>query len=173
MLKVKFKKLHPSARLMDCAKFGDAGHDIGFVNESQKGELSGSIDEYGNLCYYTGISIEMPEINLPFMRMQCFAFLKSSFSKKSLTLTNGVGLIDFGYRGEITFKLKPAFSFEDIADFTEISFISTRKKFLEGEFIGQLVFIPVFDIELEEVIVLSESERGVMGFGEATNERVL
>ena len=38
--------------------------------------------------------------------MQCFAFMKSSIHRKSLMLTNAVGIVDFGYRGEITFKFK-------------------------------------------------------------------
>jgi len=163
---VKYKKIHPDSRLMDCAKLGDAGHDIGFVSHSIDGKESGHIDEYGNLVYYTGISLQMPSLSKYIenagLRMQCFGFVKSSIHKKSLMLTNGVGVIDFGYRGEITFKFKPTAFFGE----SQPSY-----KFANDEFVGQLVFIPVFDVGLLEVESLDETDRGARGYGDATSER--
>jgi dUTP diphosphatase len=139
-VKVKFKKLHPLAVIPTYAKNGDAGLDltaidmVHFINEN--------IIEYS-----TGLSIEIPGgyVGLVFSR--------SSIWSKDLILSNSVGVIDSGYRGEIKFK------------FHKYKLMQYSKIYAIGDRIGQLLIIPYPQIELEEVNELSESERGTGGFG--------
>lgn len=93
--------------------------------------------------YKTGIAIEIPPGYVGLI------FPRSSISNYELLLTNSVGVIDSNYRGEVIFKFKR---------FGE-SIYSI------GERIGQLIIIPYPNIELEQVEELSDSERGIGGFG--------
>lgn len=92
-LKVKIKRLSSNSVIPKYAKAGDAGLDLTAV--------SMKIDEYGNICYGTGLAFEIPEgcVGLVFPR--------SSNCQKGLMLTNCVGVIDSGYRGEVSFKFRP------------------------------------------------------------------
>ena len=154
-MKVKIKKLHPNAVIPAYAKTGDAGMDLTAV--------SMKIDEYGNICYGTGLAFEIPEgyVGLVFPR--------SSNCKKGVILTNCVGVIDSGYRGEVSFKFKPltdqAFVvFEHDGDY---AFCKTRNAsmFKVGERVGQIIIMPYPQIEFEEVEELSQTERGTKGYG--------
>lgn len=136
-MKVKIKKLHPDAVIPTYAKSGDAGLDLTAV--------SIHFDDKFNSCYGTGISIEIPKgyVGLVFPR--------SSISKKNLLLSNSVGVIDSGYRGEIKMKFKPT--------------IHSSVKYRKGDRIGQLIILPYPQIEFQETEELSETERGVGGYG--------
>lgn len=158
-MKVKIKKLHPNAVIPAYAKTGDAGMDLTAV--------SMQIDEYGNICYGTGLAFEIPEgyVGLVFPR--------SSNCKKDIILTNCVGVIDSGYRGEVSFKFKPltdqAFVvFEKEGDY---AFCKTKNAtmFKVGERVGQIIIMPYPQIEFEEVQELSETERGTQGYGSSGN----
>ena len=87
MLVVNFKKLHPSAISPCYAKQGDAGMDLTATSLIS--------EESFKIVYGTGIAVEIPEgyVGLVFPR--------SSIRKYDLSLTNSVGVIDSGYRGEI------------------------------------------------------------------------
>lgn len=154
-MKVRIKKLFPEAVIPSYAKEGDAGMDLTAV--------SMKIDEYGNICYGTGLAFEIPEgyVGLVFPR--------SSNCKKDIILTNCVGVIDSGYRGEVSLKFKPltdqAFVvFEKEGDY---AFWKTKNAtmFKVGERVGQIIIMPYPKIEFEEVDELSETERGVGGYG--------
>lgn len=134
-VKVKIKRLHPDSVLPTYAQDGDAGLDLTAT--------SMNYDDYGNAVYGTGLAIEIPEGYVGYI------FPRSSISKKTLTLTNSVGVIDSNYRGEIMFKFK----------FSNISIYSI------GDRIGQLIIMPIPSIELEEVDELSDTNRGTGGFG--------
>ena len=167
-MKVKIKKLHPDAVIPAYAKPGDAGMDLTAV--------SIKIDEYGNICYGTGLAFEIPEgyVGLVFPR--------SSNCKKGVILTNCVGVIDSGYRGEVSFKFRPLdFKVSEILDYetkrrwqTELeayderyglSYPGNNSTFKVGDRIGQIIIMPYPQIEFEEVEELSETERGVKGYG--------
>ena len=77
---VKIKKLHPNSVIPNYAKPGDAGMDLNAVSKF--------FDEFGNICYGTGLAFEIPEgyVGLIFPRSSC--------SKKQLVLANAVGVID-------------------------------------------------------------------------------
>lgn len=137
---IRIKRLHADAVIPRYAKEGDAGMDLTATSKYY--------DTDGNVCYGTGLAFEIPSgyVGLVFPR--------SSICKKSLLLSNAVGVIDSGYRGEVSFKFKPC----DVAseDFTEYEV---------GDRIGQIIIIPHPIIELVEVPELSETERGTSGYG--------
>ena len=128
---------------------------------------SKSIDEMCNTVYGTGIAVEIPEgyVGLVFPR--------SSNSKKTLWLTNHVGVIDSGYRGEITFKFRSTLMLQN----TLANCIRTLFKrpmsfgylnvndYKIGDKIGQLIIMPYPKIEFEEVEFLFPGDRGVKGYG--------
>jgi len=154
-MELKYKKLHPDAFLKDASMPGDAGRDISFV--------SAELDKHGNICYYTGIAIELPEFQQPFTVFAA-GLMKSSGSKHSLILANAMGVIDFGYRGEIIFKFKPVLSFDSDG---EISF-KPKRKFKKGEAVGQLIVMLALDVKPVKVDKLSSTERESKGYGQAS-----
>lgn len=141
-LKIKFKKLAPNAVTPTYGNTGDACMDL---------TASSAYIEKGLLVCGTGIAFDIPE------GYQGLIFQRSSVCKKNLILSNAVGVLDSGYKGEIFFK----FRILDKANMGEVYHIGDR--------IGQIMFIPVPVIELEEVNELSESERGEGGFGSTGN----
>ena len=82
-------------------------------------------------------------------------FPRSSIFKTDLRLSNCVGVVDSGYRGEIKF----------VFDLAAGPIIDLATCYKPGDRIGQLVIMPYPYIEPEEVIELTNSERGVLGFG--------
>ena len=153
-MKVKIKKLHPDAVIPAYAKPGDAGMDLTAV--------SISVDEHGNICYGTGLAFEIPEgyVGLVFPR--------SSNCKKGVILTNCVGVVDSGYRGEVSFKFRPLMDrVKDIREngTFEYKFGLHRDSYKLGDRIGQIIIMPYPQIEFEEVQELSQTERGTEGYG--------
>jgi len=169
-MKVKIKRLSENSVIPKYAKPGDAGLDLTAtsVKEAEKGYL-----EYG-----TGLSIEIPEGYVGLI------FPRSSISEKELYLSNSVGVIDSGYRGEIRFRF--SFDFErwdspenpierDIYKYYESAedecLKITTDAFIYGvgDRIGQLIILPYPKIEFIED-ELSETERGTGGFGSTNKE---
>ena len=153
-MKVKIKKLHKDAVIPRYAKAGDAGMDLTAV--------SMNIDKHGNICYGTGLAFEIPEgyVGLVFPR--------SSNCKKDLVLTNSVGVIDSGYRGEVSFKFRPHIESASCAHTNgqfEISSWFNTEAYKVRDRIGQIIIMPYPSIEFEEVEELSETERGAGGYG--------
>lgn len=139
-MEVKFKKLDPNAIIPAYAKDGDAGLDftsLGFKYDHAT----------KNFVHNTGIAVEIPKgfVGLIFPR--------SSISKKNMLLTNHVGVIDSGYRGEIKFAFK------------EIPVDAENNIYRGGEKIGQMIIMPIPFIELVETSELSDTDRGVGGYG--------
>jgi dUTP pyrophosphatase len=145
-MKIKFQKLHPDAVTPTYAKQGDAGLDLTVVGF----QVTPSY-----ISYKTGLAFEIPEGYVGLL------FPRSSNSKKQLLLTNSVGVVDSGYRGEIEFRFKLVGNGvipEGDLDVYEI-----------GDKVGQLVILPYPQIELQEENNLSDSERGTGGFGSTGN----
>jgi dUTP pyrophosphatase len=136
-MKVNIKKLNESAQIPSYAKPGDAGLDLTATSRTKAGT---------NTIYGTGLSIEIPEGYVGLL------FPRSSLSNYDLLLTNHVGVVDSGYRGEILFKFKQVGA-------------HLPRVYEVGDRIGQLLIIPHPKIELIEVKDLSESERGTSGYG--------
>ena len=120
----------------------DAGLDLTATRLTQEVDASGKLI----LVYHTDIAVEIPEGYVGLL------FMKSSVYNRSLTLTNAVGVIDSGYRGEIISK------FKIITD-------AIPSVYQPGEKFAQLVIIPVALDETEFVDELSNTERGEGGFG--------
>jgi dUTP pyrophosphatase len=138
---VKLKKLSPDATIPTYAKDGDAGMDMvatKIINEN-----------LGSITYGTDIVIEIPKgfVGLIFPR--------SSIRKTNLQLSNSVGVVDSGYRGEIQ------------ATFNKIQGIDNveRDTYKVGDKICQLMIIPHPHVDFVEVNELTNTERGEGGFG--------
>ena len=145
-MKVSFKKLSPNAITPSYAKDGDAGLDISAITYTIN-------KEHSFIEYHTGLAFEIPEGYVGLL------FPRSSVSKKDVSLANCVGVVDSGYRGEITFRYK----------FDSDSYFANVKRYQDGDRVGQLVIIPYPEIELQEVKHLTTSSRGVGGYGSTGN----
>lgn len=138
-LKCGIKLIHPNAQIPVYSKFGDGGMDLQATTVS--------VDEIKNqITYGTGISVEIP---IGFVGL---VYPRSSIRKTKLTLTNSVGVIDSGYRGEIM----ATFNYSNSGS-TEIYDVGDR--------ICQLMILPYPKIEFIVTDKLSKSERGDGGFG--------
>ena len=147
-MQVKIKKLVKEAVIPRYAKPGDAGMDLTAV--------SMTFDDDGCAVYGTGLAFEIPKgyVGLVFPR--------SSNAKKDMLLSNSVGVIDSGYRGEVMLKFKPSMLF-----FNEqpTRAYSAHHWWEIGDRIGQIIIIPYPQIEFVEADELSETERGTGGYG--------
>ena len=151
MVNVKIKKLHEDAVIPSYAKDGDAGMDMTAISDP---EVVAVDNEYCYVNYKTGIAVEIPEGYVGLI------FPRSSISKKSLSLANSVGVIDSGYRGEISFRFK-----YDITSHNPTKPEKNEAVYQKGDRIGQLMIIPYPKVQFEEVEELSNSSRGEGGFG--------
>lgn len=139
-VKVPIKKLSQDAIIPTYSKQGDAGMDLTAVSVEYT-------DDY--ISYKTGLSFEIPSGYVGLL------FPRSSNSKKDLTLTNSVGVIDSGYRGEVELRYKYILNGK----------LENAKIYNVGDRVGQIMIIPYPKIEFVETDKLSESERGDGGFG--------
>lgn len=141
-LVVKFKKLNDEAVIPSYAKEGDAGLDLTAVSF----EYDEKLDAY---VYHTGLAMEIPNgyVGLVYPR--------SSNRKTDAYLTNHVGVIDSGYRGEVlaTFKNR------------DNSRNAINPPYVSGERIAQMIVMPYPMINPIEAEELSETERGTDGHG--------
>ena len=162
-MKVKIKKLHPDAVIPKYAHKGDAGLDL--VATSMK------YDEHGNIVYGTGLAIEIPETFVGLV------FPRSSNCKTNLYLTNSVGVIDSGYRGEIMFKYKCVHNTVSRLkwwwqskvlkknDYDITINTITHNAYKVGDRVGQLILVKYPELQLREVEELSDTDRGNKGYG--------
>ncbi len=150
-MQVKIKKLKPNAVIPTYAKTGDAGMDL-VATEILK-------DTPEQISYGTGIALEIPEgfVGLVFPR--------SSIRKTGLQLSNSVGVIDSGYRGEIQATFNKVFGGDRFYDETKLTEITSNDFYKVGDRIAQIMIIPHPTIEFEEANELSDTERGEGGFG--------
>lgn len=147
-MKVRIKKLSDKAVIPQKAHATDAGFDLVATRKW--------FDEYGNICYGTDLAFEIP------CGFVGYIFPRSSNAKKQLILSNSVGVIDSGYRGEVTFKFKPSLALDGE------QYVTTRLRgglYSVGDRIGQLIIMPIPDIEFEEADELTETDRGEGGYG--------
>ena len=142
-MKILFKKLVQEARKPKFGKPGDAGADLVATSIEFKSETQ--------VIYGTGLAVEIPE------GMVGLVFPRSSVRMYNLSMSNSVGVIDSGYRGEImvTFNITK----EDKVPVT----------YNVGDRIAQLVIMPVPLVQYTEVEELSETQRGTDGHGSTGN----
>lgn len=146
MLNVKIKKLSKDAVIPSYAKHGDAGMDLTATSKEY--------DDHGNVVYGTSLAFEIPHGYVGLL------FPRSSNTKKDLILGNSVGVIDSGYRGEVVLKFKSTIFNEETMRY-EYGY----SEYSEGDRIGQIIIIPIPQVNFIEVDELSSSDRGVGGFG--------
>ena len=139
---LKFKKLSEKAAMPIRATEGSAGYDLTSTH------VTTEVSECGQLVlvYHTDIAIEIPEGYVALL------FPRSSISKKSVRLSNSVGVIDSDYRGEVMGKFNVT---------TDV----VPSLYKEGEKFAQLVIVPIITEEFVEVEELDTTDRGEGGFG--------
>lgn len=101
----------------------------------------------GRVVIPTGIAIALPSANYV-----ALLFARSGLGvKKGITLSNGVGVIDSDYRGQIGVGL--------------VNLGQEAYTVRPGDRIAQLMVVPVVQPALRFVEELGETERGLGGFG--------
>ena len=140
MTQLRVRRLREDAVLPERAYAGDAGLDLAACDrhELAPGERA---------LVGTGLAVAIPEGYAGFVQPR-----SGLAARHGLSVVNAPGLIDAGYRGEISVVLLNT---------------DRREPFVvePGMRIAQLVVLPVPELELAEVEELPESERGVRGFG--------
>lgn len=134
-----------NVRLSDCAELpryaheGDAGLDLRITHDV-------TLNPGERATVGTGLAVEIPQgcVGLVLPR-------SGLASKHGITLSNSVGVIDSGYRGEIGATLL------NQSDETATLDAGTR--------VCQLIVMPFVPCELVPCEELTETERGAAGFG--------
>jgi dUTP pyrophosphatase len=139
-VRVEFRKLDPEVALPRRARDGDAGLDL-----AANADLVVGPGERAMVP--TGLAVAVPEGHAGLVLPR-----SGLASRRGLTLANAPGLIDSGYRGEITIAVVNL----DPAEKVEIR---------RGDRIAQLVVVPMALVEPVEVQDLPSSHRGEGGFG--------
>lgn len=141
-MELKIKKLKDNAKIPKRATNGSAGMDLYACIEHSITLAPGQLT-----IVPTGIAIELPDNT-------CAAFLYARSGlgvKHGICLSNGVGVIDSDYRGEICVGLCN---------------VSDKPYVIESdERIAQMVTAPVLTPEIVETTELSDTQRGEGGFG--------
>lgn len=139
-MNLRIVRLDPRAVLPTQAHPGDAGLDLRALEATALGPGQ-------RASVPTGIAVEIPD------GMAGLVLPRSGLAARhGISLVNAPGLIDSGYRGELTVLLLNT----DRAHRVELA---------AGDRIAQLVLVRVESPTLIEVEQLSASERGTGGFG--------
>lgn len=134
---IKFKKIHPNAKIPAYALEGDAGMDL-FSIENK-------IIKYGQVVeIHTGVEIELPKGTVGLVWDKC-----GLAAKHGIKTTGGV--FDQGYRGEI------------VVNVTTVK--KNNYKIEKGDKIAQLLVQKIEQPRIKVVKKLSSSTRGKRGFG--------
>lgn len=157
---VGIKKLHKDAVIPKYAKKGDAGLDLTAVEVEYNYEMDCYI-------YHTGIALEIPEGYVGLI------FPRSSNRKKEAYLTNHVGVIDSGYRGEVLVCYKNRTSDAVIEEFNSLennvpvysNYLHNDYPYAIGDRVAQLMILPYPKVVFIEKDELSETDRGDGGHG--------
>ncbi|HET9202772.1 MAG TPA: dUTP diphosphatase [Acidimicrobiia bacterium] len=138
-MQANFLRLDPEVEVPTRGHIGDAAVDLQCRTEV-------SLDPGQRSSVPTGLAVAIPEgyagLVLP----------RSGHAQRSgIGVVNGPGLIDSGYRGEISVLL--------------INHGAERVTFSKGDRIAQLAVVPVPVVEWVEVDTLDGTQRGASGFG--------
>lgn len=118
---------------------GDAGMDLALSHDL-------TVPVGAHRMGDTGVHVAIPEGHVGML------FVRSSTGiKRNLVLSNGTGIIDSGFRGSIKISL------HNTGD--------TTQHIEAGDYIAQLVTIPIATNEIAEARQLPPSERGTNGIG--------
>ena len=139
--KMNIKKLNDKATVPTYGSDFAAGADL---YACEGAEIT--IEAGQTRLVHTGIAMEIPEglVGLIYAR-------SGLASKRGLAPANKVGVIDSDYRGEIMVALH--------------NHSSAPQTIADGERIAQIVFAPYYTASFEVVDELSDTVRGIGGFG--------
>ena len=141
MVKVAVKKLDERAITPTYGSAFAAGADLYALGEEEIVILPGETK-----LIHTGLAMEIPE------GYAGLIYARSGLaSKRGLAPANKVGVVDSDYRGEVMVALH--------------NHSNTEQKIAGGERIAQLVVTPFLKVDFQEQDELSETVRGVGGFG--------
>jgi len=136
-VELKIKKLNPDAIIPRYALPGDAGMDLFSVEDV-------TIEPGQRHAVATGLAIELPA-----------GFVSLIWDKSGVALKKGLtkmaGVIEHTYRGE--YKILLLNTSEEVVEIKK------------GDKIAQLLIQPIVTAQILEVEDLSETDRGVGGFG--------
>lgn len=134
---IKVKRLEDKAIIPTKPNADDAGWDLYSIT-------SRNLAPKQRVVYRTGISLEIPD-----------GIVGLIWPRSGLSVKHGLdvlaGVVDSGYRGEI-----------------QVCLLNTSNMWIEikeGERIAQILFQEIPKIQLEEVTLLTSSDRGENGFG--------
>lgn len=139
--KLRVKKLREDASIPQRQTQGSSGYDLCACIAAdftiQPGDL---------VVIPTGIAVEIPQ------GYAGFIFTRSGLGvKHGIHVTNGVGVIDSDYRGEIHVGLMNS---------SRVAYTIKPQ-----DRIAQMILMPTFMADVEEIAELSETARGDAGFG--------
>ena len=140
-MKINIKKLSETAKLPERGSAFAAGYDL-FADLKEAVEIAPK----QTLMINTGGAMEIPE------GYWGGIFARSGLSsKEGLRPANCVGVVDADYRGPICVALH-----------NDSEVVRTV---VPGQKVAQLVVVPFLTVEFEEVAELSDTVRGISGFG--------
>ena len=140
-MRINIKKLTDTAVLPDRGSAYAAGYDL-FADVAEALE----IQPHQTVMVPTGLAMELPE------GYWGGIFARSGLAaKESLRPANCVGVVDADYRGEVKVALHN--------DSAEV------RKITPGQKVAQLVVVPCLSVEFDVVDELSDTVRGIGGFG--------
>ena len=139
---VKIKKVKDNAKIPKRATNGSAGMDLYACIDEKITINPGQL-----VLVPTGIAIELPDNSVA-----AFLYARSGLGiKHGICLSNGVGVVDSDYRGEICVGLQN----------------SSNKSYTvaPNDRIAQMVVMPVCTPNITEVTALDDTARSTGGFG--------
>ena len=142
MINVKVKILREGVTLPEYATPGSAALDLRSAADADITIAPGE-----RVSIPTGIAISPETSDV----VAIIAARSGLSTKHGITLSNGIGVIDSDYRGEISVSLRNT---SDVPYTVAV-----------GERMAQLMFMPVLQAKLVEAIELDQTERGTGGFG--------
>ena len=118
---------------------GDAGMDLALKHDL-------TVPVGAHRMGDTGVHVAIPEGHVGML------FVRSSTGiKRNLVLSNGTGIVDNGYRGQVKISL------HNTGDKTQ--------HIAAGDYIAQLVVVPIATNNIAEVPALDNTQRGTNGIG--------
>lgn len=158
MITILYKKLHPNAKAPARAHDGDAGWDVTAVSLDIE-KKDGIMPDFPVITLGTGLAFAIPK------GYWMMAAPRSSVYKQGLYLSNSLGIIDAGFRGEVKAMFYIYVNNND------------HKMYDVGDRIIQLIPMPcrTDEVEFKEVEELPESwdGRGLGGFGSSGTRQFL
>lgn len=138
---LRLMRVRENAILPKQATAGSAGYDLCACID-----VPYTIQPGERVVFPSGLAAEIPTGTAGFI------FTRSGLGvKKGIHVTNGVGVVDSDYRGEIHVGLHN---------------LSAEPYTVQpGERVAQMIIMPYFAPVIEEVTTLSETDRGEGGFG--------